>query len=202
MAAVRFLIGAIRAMTLGLSVLLLAAQSAAEPPRTVNGIILGTAEDFSTVGPATVCLRELVIRPKAGQTVQLTYSGIHHATLRLILADGKYVDFTDGEIFKDQRRLNQPATWRRAGFEIYRLRGTRGKKSYQIEGVGRKTDDYSPPRIMVEGTAIAGSNGDLDLFALVDVADAASVLCDARYAYGWDVILEGAPVKIMPAGTP
>ena len=188
------------AVTIAFSVLLLAVQSAVEPPRTVNDIVLGAAEDFSTSGPATVCLRELVIRPRAGQVVQLIYSGIHSGTLRLILADGKYVDFTDGEILKDQRKSEQPATWRRDGFNVYRLPGTRNGKSYQLEGQGRRTDDYSPPRIIVKGTALKGSRTDLDLLELVSVADPSVVSCNVRYAYGWDVILEGAPVKVIGAG--
>ena len=38
------------------------------------------------------------------------------------------------------------------------------------------------------------------LLDIADLADASDVACDTRYRYGWDVILEGAPVKVNSAG--
>ena len=177
--------------------LLLAAQSAVQPARTVNGQELGTAEEFATRGPATVCMRELVIRPRAGQAVQLGYSGIHSGTLRVILENGAYGDFTDGEIFIDQRKRATGPVATRPGMEIFLIHDQRPKVEYQLEGTRPQTDDYSPPRVLVSGPGLASDRTDDRLFDEVSFADPESVTCNRRYQYGWGVLLEGEPFDVQ-----
>ena len=183
-------------MMLAAALLLLAAQSAAEPARTVNGAELGPAEQFTTRGPATVCMRELVIKPRAGQAVQLSYSGIHAGTLRLFLENGQYVDFSDGEIFVDQRQRGESPVDKRPTMEIYLVRDQRPEVKYQLEGTGTRTNDYSPPRVLVSGPGLVADRTDDRLFEEVSFAEPERVTCDRRYEYGWGVLLEGKPVDV------
>ena len=186
---------------LGTVVLLgLSSLSRAEPPKTVNGIELGAAEEFTNIGPAKICMRELVIRPLQGQSVQLLYSGIHVGTLRLTLADGSYIDFSDGEIFQDQRRRGQTPELVRDDMKVFRIRRQNSDSVYQLEGAGRRNDDDTPPRVMVSGTALKKSRADWRLFDLMSIEDSATADCDRRYSYGWGVILEGEPVMINNPG--
>jgi hypothetical protein len=181
---------------LGTALLLLSAQSGAEPARTVNGQELGPAEQFTTPGPATVCMRQLVLRPRAGERVLLNYSGIHNGTLRLILKSGSYVDFTDGEIFIDQHKRGEAPVTARADMDIYLVRDQRPEVRYQLEGTGRRTEDYAPPRVMVTGPGLVADRVDDRLFDEVSFADPKAVKCDRRYQYGWGVLLEGEPFDV------
>jgi hypothetical protein len=181
---------------LGLALLLLSTQSAAEPAKTINGQELGPAEQFTTAGPATVCMRDLVIRPRPGQRVQLGYSGIHNGTLRLFLESGAYVDFTVSEIFLDQRRRGEAPSASRDDMNIYLLRDQRPKVRYQLEGTGRRTDDYTPPRVMADGPGSAADKIDDRVFNEVAFVEPKKVHCDRRYEFGWGVLLNGEPFDI------
>ncbi|QKG72136.1 hypothetical protein [Erythrobacter mangrovi] len=141
-------------------------------------------------------MRELVIRPLAGQSIQLLYSGIHSGTLRLILADGTYVDFTDGEIFRDLRRPRQDPVLTRDDMKVYRISHRQSEAIYQLDGTGRRTEDYNPPRVLVSGTALSKRSSDFGLLDLLHFETPESADCDRRYAYGWGVILDGEPVKV------
>jgi hypothetical protein len=149
---------------LGAGLLLLSLQTAAEPPRTVNDAVLGPAESFTTPGPATVCMRQLVIRPRTGQRVQLLYSGIHAGTLRLYLEDGRYVDFMDGEIFVDRRQRGEAPVAARPDMKIFLTMDQRPKVNYQLEGTGQRTKDYAPPRVMASGPGLASDTIDDRIF--------------------------------------
>jgi hypothetical protein len=141
-------------------------------------------------------MRQLVIRPRRGQSVQLLYSGIHDGTLRLILQNGSYVDFTDGEIFLDQRRRGEAPVSPRRDIGIYLVKDERPKVRYQLEGPGRRTDDYTPARVMVSGPGLDADRTDDRLFDEVSFSDPKTVNCDRRYQYGWGVLLNGEPVDI------
>ena len=54
-----------------LPILLLIAAQQIEPPTTVNGEILGTAEQFATRGPGRVCIGSVSIDLVPGETVLL-----------------------------------------------------------------------------------------------------------------------------------
>jgi len=175
-------------MSLGILALLALAQTG-EPARTVNGAELGPAADFTVEGPATVCLRELVIRPKAGQSVQLAYSGIHHGALRLGLADGTSLEFTEGESFRDQRSAGQRQLWRQTGMELFALGLSAEGPRYQMEGRGTKTRWNSTPRGFVSGPALRGDRRDRAILAGATFEPPDKVQCDRRFEYGWGVIL-------------
>jgi hypothetical protein len=181
---------------LGAGLLLLSLQTAAEPPRTVNDAVLGPAESFTTPGPATVCMRQLVIRPRTGQRVQLLYSGIHAGTLRLYLEDGRYVDFMDGEIFVDRRQRGEAPVAARPDMKIFLTMDQRPKVNYQLEGTGQRTKDYAPPRVMASGPGLASDTIDDRIFDEVQFTDPAAVKCDRRYEYGWGVLMDGEPFDI------
>jgi hypothetical protein len=176
----------------------LLAQAAVEPPRTVNGIELGDAEDFATVGPATVCIREMVVTPRSGETAYLAYSGIHNGGIRLVLADGEYVDFTYGEIFRDQRTPGQRMSLRTDGMRVYRYDDDRGPEvDYQVHVDLPATQWDSvgwEPLVNVSGTALAGNRSDTALFARLSFNLDVEAACDRRYNFGWGVILEGEPI--------
>ena len=174
------------------------AQAAIEPPLTVNEIELGDAEDFATAGPATVCMREMVIAPQAGETAYLTYSGIHNGGIRLVLAGGDYVDFTYGEIFRDQRKSGQRTSLRTEGMRVYRYDDDRGSEvDYQVH-VDLPATDWGDggwePLVNVSGTALAGNRSDTGLFERLSFNMDVESACDRRYNFGWGVILEGEPI--------
>mgnify|MGYP001361429987 FL=1 len=180
---------------LGAAFMMLTLQQVAEPPTTVNGIELGTAAEFSTVGPAVICMQDMLIRPSEGETVQLLYSGIHFGTLRLTLADATYVDFSVSGSFADHRRKRQKPVAERASFDVYRVRDERKGKFYQIEDSRPLDEDDFPSRVVASGTALRADRSDFRLFEQVDLATAGTVPCDVRYDYGWGVILNGDPVR-------
>lgn len=179
-------------------VLPILAQAAVEPPRTVNGIELGDAQAFATTGPATVCMREMVIAPQAGKTAYLAYSGIHNGGIRLELADGKFVEFTYGEIFRDQRKPGQRTSLRTDGMRVYRFDDDRGPDvEYQVHVnlPGTEWDDGGwRPLVNVSGTGLNGNRTDTRLFERLSFNLDAQTPCDRRYNFGWGVILEGEPI--------
>ena len=60
-----------------------AAASDVPPPRTVNGEVLGSAEDFATSGPARICFASLAIDLEQNERAYLEYSGIHSSQMRI-----------------------------------------------------------------------------------------------------------------------
>ena len=174
------------------------AQGAVEPPRTVNGFELGDATDFASAGPATVCMREMVITPKSGETAYLAYSGIHNGGIRLVLADGEFVEFTYGEIFRDQRRPGQRTALRAEGMRVFRYDDDRGREvDYQVH-VNLPATEWNDggwqPLVNVSGTALAGNRTDTALFQRLSFNPDVDARCDRRYNFGWGIILEGEPI--------
>lgn len=181
-----------------LALLPILAQATIESPRTVNGIELGEVEDFATAGPATVCMREMVISPRAGETAYLAYSGIHNGGIRLVLADGSFIEFTYGEIFRDQRKPGQRMSLRTEGMRVYRYDDDRGPDvDYQVH-IDLPATDLSDggwqPLVNVNGTALSGNRADTHLFERLSFNLDVEADCDRRYNFGWGVILEGEPI--------
>jgi hypothetical protein len=174
------------------------AQAAVEPPRTVNEIELGDAGDFATAGPATVCMREMVIAPQPGETAYLTYSGIHNGGIRLVLSNGEYIDFTYGEIFRDQRKSGQRTSLRAEGMRVYRYDDDRGPDvDYQVHADLPATDWSDggwQPLVNVSGTALSGNRNDAHLLERLSFNLDVEAACNRRYNFGWGVILEGEPI--------
>jgi hypothetical protein len=170
--------------------IMLAAQAAVEPPRTVNGIEVGRPENFATHGPARVCMRDMVLSPREGETAYLSYSGIHNGGLRLVLANDEDIEFTLGEIFIDQRRADQGPTFRTPEMRVYLIE--RGSEVfYQIHG-RVEVDDGEwrwRPLVNVEGSALGGNRRDDDIFRRLSLDGDKGAHCDRRYNFGWGVIL-------------
>ena len=137
-----------------------------------------------------------MLRPLEGQSVQLLYSGIHSGILRLNLADGSYVDFADGEIFRDQRSRRSRPVALREDMGIYRVRRKDVDAVYQLEGLDATDDLSTPPRVMVSGTALRKMRADLQLLERASFENPADVECDRKYSYGWGVILDGEPILV------
>lgn len=178
-------------------VLPILAQVAVEPPRTVNNLELGDAEDFATPGPATVCIREMVVSPQAGETGYLAYSGIHNGGIRLILSDGEFVEFTYGEIWRDQRKPGQRTALRTEGMRVYRYDADQREVSYQVH-VNLPATEWDDggwqPLVNVSGTALAGNRNDTRLFDRLSFNLDVEAACDRRYNFGWGVLLGDEPI--------
>lgn len=176
-------------------VALLAAQAAVEPPKTVNDIEIGTPEDFATPGPATVCIRDMAVSPREGETAYLAYSGIHFATIHLVLADGDAADFTLGENFIDLHKPGQGPMIQNGDIRVYFFE--QGPEvSYQVHA-RFETDEGDrgwTPRVRVEGSALGGNRRDRDIFRRLSLDGESRPNCDRRYDFGWGVILEGDPI--------
>ncbi len=176
-----------------LLLLAFALQAAPPPARTVNGAELGPAEDFSTQGPATVCLRELVVRAAEGETVQLAYSGIHSGSLLLTLRNGRTIELTEGESYIDRRERRQRTEWRQTGMALFRV-DRLGAVEYQLEGEQVEGRWGSAPRAFIKGNGLRGDDSDRLRIKGVSFEKADAVKCDRRYDYGWEVLLGDAPM--------
>jgi hypothetical protein len=175
-------------------VLPLLVQVTVEAPRTVNGIELGPADDFATTGPARVCMREMVISPRAGETAYLAYSGIHHGGIRLVLANGKDLEFIYGEIFRNMRRPGQGTSIRAKDMRVYLYDDENGAQ-YQVHVLLPETEWSEggwQPVVNVRGTALMGNRADAQLFERLSFSR--NVDCDRQYNFGLDLILDGEPV--------
>ena len=141
-------------------------------------------------------MREMVIAPQEGETAYLTYSGIHNGGIRLVLANGKFVDFTYGEIFRDQRRPDQGTSVRAKDMRVY-LYDDEREIHYQVH-VELPATDWSDggwqPLVNVGGTALNGSRADARLFERLSFNLDVEAVCDRRYNFGWGVILDGEPI--------
>jgi hypothetical protein len=163
---------------------LLAAAFTPEPPTTVNGQVLGAAEDFATAGPADVCLQDMVVSPRAGETVYVEYLGIHDARLRLTLADGTFVILTQGDSYRDQRsRDQQPAIERDP--QRYYLIGEGSARRYQMVTLESDSDE-GQYALFLSGTALTGTRSDEKLLDRLSYGAEKGRHCDREFGYGWD----------------
>jgi len=169
------------------------AQGAAEPPRTVNGIEIGLAADFATSGPARVCMEQMIVSPRQGETAYLSYSGIHAGSIRLVLADGDYVDFAHGDTWADQRRGGQRPAHVEDEARYYRFEEAREVR-YQVFAPS-EWDDRRRAVVNVSGTGLSGNRSDKRILDRMSLGGADETHCDRQYRYGWDVILGDEPIE-------
>lgn len=177
-------------------------QGAVEPPRTINGIELGAAERFATPGPATVCMSEMVIALREGETAFLAYSGIHSGRIRLVRKDGRFAEFAVGDAWRDARRAGQGPVFRKASMRIYLT--TDGQDiRYQLHDVPRTewSDGSARPLISISGSALVGNAADDDLLQRISFDWDHTVTCDRSYNYGWSVIMGYDPIDAGPSET-
>ncbi len=153
----------------------------AEPPKTVNGQVLGAAADYSTLGPATVCMRDLTIRAAAGENISLVYSGIHNGSLRWDGATGS-IQFNQSEIWAKPKRKGRLVGYV-GDFAMYLSRED-GEPVYLAFRAG---EDGESLDTRIVGSALDGTKKDKPL--LERLVQSSGRNCDRRYNYGWDVIL-------------
>lgn len=171
-------------------ILALLAQLQAEPPKTVNDEVLGEAKDFTTAGPARVCIGPMAVTASTGATVQLLYSGIHNASLRLATG-ATFTDFHFGEIWARPPRLGR-VVFQQGDFTVRRIYSEK-TISYGIFTTGGPA---KKPRltVRVEGKGLSGGQADRALLSAVSL-DGTSAKCDRTYQYGWPVVLGEVPVS-------
>jgi len=163
-----------------------------EPPRTVNGAVLGAVDDFSSSGPAIVCMRELAVEAAAGEAVYLGYSGIHNGTLRWEGPQG-VIEFKQSESWLPPRRRGQ-LIGKFGGYTVYRKREKGDLYLAFLAGEGAE------PRfdLRIAGSALDGSKRDEPLLNRLLQHSGTSARCDRSYAYGWGVIMGDESVVSGP----
>jgi hypothetical protein len=172
----------------------LLAQAVVEPPRTVNGIELGDADDFATPGPATVCMEQMTVTPRQGETAYLSYSGIHAGSIRLVLTDGDYVEFAHGDNWADQRPGGQRPAYVDDKVRIYRFEDGREVR-YQVFAPSEWDQGRQRAVVLITGTGLSGNRFDERIFDRMSLTGGGDMHCDRRYGYGWDSILGDEPIE-------
>lgn len=172
-----------------IAMVVLLALTQAEPPRTVNDQVIGSAEEFRRRGPASICLHSTRFRLDAGETSELDYLGIHNGRIRIKTSRGDLL-ISEGDAWAEPRRSlrvfdTDTGFVKRAGA---------GKKTRYL--IYAPTDYSSRPtaRVWVSGTAISGNERDLKILDRIEVTKEEPKDCDQRFGYGWDFIL-GEPAK-------
>lgn len=160
-----------------------------EPPRTVNDQVLGIAADFTTAGPARVCLNDLAVLAPDGSSVQLLYSGIHSGTLRL--TSGKsYFDIRVGDAWAEPRDRGSVVA-RGDGYFI-RAHVDEPPLKYLVY---RNTEYGFRPTAWIEGPRLRGYPLDKAILRQLEFQRADSTPCDRTYRFGWSVIFGDEPLS-------
>ena len=170
---------------------LLAAAFTPSPPTTVNGQVLGTAEEFATYGPARVCLGDMVVSPNGGEVVYVEYLGIHNARLRLVLADGAQVELVQGDAFLDRRSQGQAPAIERSGQRYYLVES--GADPLYQRDAPAGADGESSQMLLLSGSALTGDRSDETIFDRLTFGADQVARCDRRFGYGWDGIFWTRP---------
>ena len=166
--------------------LIATALAQAEPPRTVNGEVFGTAADYRTRGPARLCLAHSRFDAARGETVYLDYLGIHHGGFRVRTRRSHY-------------SLMEGDSWATPRGEAGRaIRGTRHRRvvrypspdgpRYLIYGRTDYAPDRDQPVLWVSGPGLTGTHSDRAILDRIDVEFSDFDSCDRRFGYGWDGI--------------
>ena len=163
----------------------------AGPPRTVNGQILGSVEDFADHGPARICLESVAIDLSAEETATLQYAGIHSATLR-VTTGARYYELTHGDTWANRKRGR--SVLERPGFSILRARGS-AKARYVLWAATEYSDGERIPVVWIGGTALRGDVQDLPILSRIGYQTTTPADCSRRYGYGWDMLLGDEPVS-------
>ncbi len=158
--------------------------AASEPPRTVNGAVIGTAEQFQRDGPLAICLESTRIDLDKGHRSYLDYLGIHAGSVRIVTAQGE-IKISEGDIWailKGMKRLYDTAN----GF-IDRI--GRGRRTRYLIYAPSEYSEKLVPRVWVEGSGIRGTKADRRILDRVTVSKKPPEKCDQRFDYGWDMLL-------------
>jgi hypothetical protein len=161
------------------AILLVAALQTPEPPRTVNDVVLGTAEEFATRGPARVCLMHTGIDLLAGETAYLDYMGIHSVSVRVVGPSGTF------------RVRVGPWAEPRSPFRTVRRTRDMEIERHRVDGRSRylfyarfEGEEGMHRVAWVEGDALDGSSRDRRIYERINVNLTDIGSCQRRFVYG------------------
>lgn len=164
------------------ALLLLAAAQPPEPPRTVNGEIIGKAEDYMIVGPGRVCLGSTIVDLEAGETAWLDYLGIHWRGIRVSGAKGSFQVKMGGAWAEPRGESRFYEDWQ--GRTIYRGRRD-GRPRYLIYG-SLDPSEKEWPLVWVEGDAL-GRSRDGSILNRITISRGEPSGCRRQFDPEWDV---------------
>lgn len=168
-----------------LPILLLLAAQQIEPPTTVNGEILGTAEEFATRGPGRVCIGSVSFDLVRGETAYLNYVGIHWGGLRISTPNGNF-DMNVSGSWADPGEPNRwVPDWRGRTIGRYRQEG---RLTYVIFEPVKELGEERP-WVRVKGDAL-GKSHDMDILNRILVNRGKIDGCRRHFEYGWEFGLE------------
>jgi hypothetical protein len=168
-----------------LPVLLFLAAQQIDPPTTVNGEVLGTAEQYATPGPGRVCIGSVSVDLISGETAYLNYLGIHSGGLRISTPRGTF-DVSVSGSWADPGEPNRwVSDWRGRTIGRYRKHG---RPSYMIfEPVEELGEER--PWVRIEGNAL-GKSHDMDILNRILVNRGKILGCRREFEYGWEFEVE------------
>lgn len=163
------------------------------PPRTVNDLVIGTAEEYTTAGPARVCMDNLMITARSGESVSLNYSGIHGGKLRLN-RQNSWIDVSLSEIFR-QPANRGPVILRHAADYV----ADASDETRLRYGLYGRSDFYDDLRLLAlsEGPSFVGDERDDSVLRRIELRRLDSPPCDVTYDFGpYDGPTQKAPALI------
>ena len=167
------------------ALMLLIGQGVA-PPTTVNGVILGTPEEFSVAGPARVCLADTSVDILSDETAYVDYLGIHWGSIRVVGPHGTFL-VRQGPL-AEPRRARLEEDFRGRTIASYR---DEGRPVYLIYSPSPWPAGDDLPRVRVDGDAL-GHSRDRAILDRIRINPSEPENCARRFDYGWDMILEPA----------
>ena len=162
-----------------------------EPPRTINGIVLGNADEFAVTGPARICLIHTSVDLQPGETAWLDYSGIHFGSVRISGPRGTFLVEEGGMWREPEGSALVPDFRSRA---VARYQGD-GQRHYMIYRASENDPNNDYPSVRVSGDAL-GRSHDLNILARIDVDQHDAASCRRRFNWGWGVIFGEEPLEI------
>ena len=167
------------------------AAPAIDPPRTVNGEVLGTAEEFTTAGPARVCIRSLMITANRDESVSLAYAGIHNGELRLNRGNN-WVSAALGESWVTPRQRGDVIE-RRPDSYIADISDDKDLR-YGLFASGGDGEGYYL-LVRIRGPAFTGDERDRSILRRIELREPQSPACDVDYNFGWPMLEGEEPVR-------
>jgi hypothetical protein len=175
-----------------LAAVLLLAAAPVPAPTTVNGQVLGTSEEYTTAGPARVCLENVVVTALPGESVSLGYSGIHDGRIRLNRGSS-WVELSMSQIWIPPKEVGEVLD-RRADFYIADISDTSNIR-YGLFGPDRYNDKLHY-LVRIDGPTFSGDPSDRGILRRIDLMREGSPPCQVTYNFGWDVLMGDRPMAI------
>jgi hypothetical protein len=163
-----------------------------ETPRTVNGQALGTVVEFQNRGPGRVCLENAAFDMNEGEAATLQYAGIHSATLVVTSPEGN-LWIRHGDHWA--RKSSRLSTIWQNGDRAIRRKGRGKKATYYYYAATEYSDGESVLVLIVDGTALTGSDKDLPRLNRLTLQPKRAENCLRQYTYGWDMLLGDEPLS-------